>query len=324
MSSITHRMIRSCLVGVVVLVFTMSAGHVTPAAAQADVPFDLRDHPITLIASYYDAIALHDYARAYSYWNGHAPGGATYQQFVQGFADVETVRALARLPVAGGVAAGTAHAEVPVVVLTTLKDGRSQMFAGCFHAVHYNVPIGDPPVVDPNWYLNSAVLEPATSVDFVQAVNACPYSQVESYPTSAGINNQYSPADLISSYYDAIAAHDYARAYTYWQGGPPGQTLAQFAQGFAGTADVGVVVALSLHTGAAAGSAYMDAPLLITATNQGQPQLFAGCMVTRKSNVPVGDATIPDPNWYLYRATIEPVNSLDSGVQRAWSVCASP
>jgi hypothetical protein len=228
------------------------------------------------------------------------------------------------LPIAGGVAAGTVSAEVPVVVLTTLKNGGAQIFAGCFHVVHHDVPVGNPPAVDPNWYLDSAVLQPAASVDFVQAVNACPYSQVESFPSAAGINNQYSPVDLISSYYDAIAAHDYAHAYSYWPNGAPGQTLSQFAAGFAGTANIGVVVALQFYIGAAAGSAYTYVPLLITATDWGQPQLFVGCMVTRKSNVPVGNATTPDPNWYFYSANIYAVGTLDLGVQQVWGVCSAP
>jgi hypothetical protein len=324
MSRIIQVMIRVCLVGGVVLAFMMNGSHPTPAAAQTITPFDLRDHPLYLIASYYNAITLQDYARAYSYWNGHAPGSATYQQFAQGFADVQSVRALARLPIAGGVAAGTVSAEVPVVVLTTLKNGGAQIFAGCFHVVHYDVPVGNPPVTDPNWYLDSAVLQPAVSVDFVQAVNACPYSHVESFPTSAGIKNQYSPVDLISSYYDAIAAHDYARAYSYWPNGTPGQTFTQFAAGFAGTANVGVVVALQFYTGVAAGSIYTDVPLLITATDWGQPQLFVGCIVTRESNVQVGNAATPDPNWRLYSANIYAVNTLDLGVQQVWNVCSTP
>lgn len=311
--------LRAFLAGVAALAFFVSS-QPSPAAAQTIAPFDLRDHPIYLIASYYNAIALQDYARAYSYWKGHAPGGATYQQFAQGFADVQTVRALARLPVAGGVAAGTAHAEVPVVVLTTLKSGGSQIFAGCFHAVQHNVPVGDPPVIDLNWYLDSAVLQPAASVDFVQATNAC--SLAESFPTPARIDNRLSPPDLISSYYDAIAARDYVRAYQYWQGGAPGQTLAQFAQGFAGTANIGVVVALSFTVGAAAGSVYADLPLLITATDWGAPQLFVGCLIARKSNVPVGDSPVPDPNWYLYSAAIHPVNTLEAGVQQVWAACS--
>jgi hypothetical protein len=322
MDRIAQVVVRPFLVGAVALTLFVGGSRPSLATAQTTAPFDLRDHPLYLIASYYNAIALQDYARAYSYWNGHAPGGATYQQFAQGFADVLTVHALARLPVAGGVAAGTAHADVPVVVLTTLKSGGSQIFAGCFHVVHYNVPVGAPPVVDPNWYLDSAALQPAVSVDFVQATNAC--SLTGSFPTPTGLDNQLSPLDLISSYYDAIAAHDYARAYAYWPNGAPGQTLAQFAQGFAGTGNIGVVVALSFTIGAAAGSVYASSPLLITATDWGKPQLFVGCVVARKSNVPVGNSITPDPNWYLYSANTRLVSTFDIGVQQVWDICPNP
>ena len=89
---------------------------------------DMRDHPVHLVASYYNAIALGDYARAYGYWReGNVPRGATLAQFAAGFADVQTVRVLTRLPVRGGAAAGTAHVDVPVVVLTTLRSGGSQI-----------------------------------------------------------------------------------------------------------------------------------------------------------------------------------------------------
>ena len=174
-NKIIQMMIRSYLVGIIVLAFIMNGSQPAPAAAQTITAFDLRDHPVYLIASYYNAITLQDYVRAYSYWNGHVPGGATYEQFAQGFANVQSVRVLARLPIAGGVAAGTSSAEVPVVVLTTLKSGGSQIFAGCFHVVHYDVPFGNPPVVDPNWYLDSANIYPVSTLDLgVQQVwNVC-------------------------------------------------------------------------------------------------------------------------------------------------------
>ena len=312
--------IRPLLIGLLAIALLAAGTIPAPAAAQTTGAFDVRDHPIYLLASYYNAIALQDYARAASYWSSGVPAGLSYQQFVQGFADVQTVRALARLPVVMDAAAGTAHAEVPVVVLTTLKSGGSQIFAGCFHLVQYNVPVGDPGVVDPNWHLDSAVLQPATSVDFLQATNAC--SRAEVFPTSTGVHNQLSPLDLITSYYDAISATDYYRAYSYWPTGAPGQTLAQFSQGFAGTANIGVVAGLSFNIGAAAGSAYASTPLLITATSWGQPQLFVGCMVARKSNVPVGNSPVPDPNWHLYSAKIYPVSTLDAGVQQVWTICS--
>ena len=319
MTTLTKRLIRGVLIGVIALAALLS-GHPTPAAADDVSLFDLRDHPVHLIASYYNAIQLQDYARAYAYWRNQPPNGATLQQYAQGFSDVDTARALARLPVVVDVAAGTAHADVPVVVLTTLKDGGAEIFAGCFHVVKINAPVGDPPVIDPNWYIDSAEVQPATSVDFAQAAAACTF--VESFPVSWGFDDQSSPLDLISSYYDAIAVHDFSRAYNYWQTGAPGQTLAEFAQGFAETGNVGVVAALSFSMGVGAGSAYASAPLLITSTDNEVEQLFVGCMVTRKSNVPVGDSAAPDPHWYLYSANIQPVDTLANGLQQVWDACS--
>ena len=322
MNKITTRLIQSVVVVVLALAFLVSASDPLPAAAQTLYPFDVRDQPLYLIASYYNALALHDYARAYSYWEGNAPGGETYAQFVQGYTNVQTIHALARLPVVTGGAAGTIHAEVPIVVLDTLYNGTTQYFAGCFHVVFHDVPSGNPPVLDPNWHFYSAALQPATSVDFVQAASAC--SLVESFPTTSGYNQQLFAVDTLTSYYDAIAAHDYSRAYSYWQNGAPGQTLAQFAQGFAGTTEIGVVVGLDFQMDAAAGSAYTSLPVLITAKDWSQPQLFVGCFIARKVNVPVGNATVPNPNWYLYSANINAVSTLTEGVQQVWNVCTIP
>jgi hypothetical protein len=299
------------------LALIVFASSVLSSAAAGDLvaPFDQRDHPVYLIASYYNAIALRDYARAYNYWNGNAP--EPYQAFVQGFAYTQSVRALARLPLTGGVAAGTEHAEVPVVVFATLTNGAPQIFAGCFHVARTNVPVGNPPVVDPNWRIESAQMFVAATADFNLATSAC--SRAESFPTAGRVDNRQFAPDLISSYYDAIAARDYVRAYNYWQGGPPRQTYAQFVQGFMGTDNIGVVMALNFHIGAAAGSAYADNPLLITATSYGVPQVFVGCVVTRQSNVPVGNTL--DPNWHLYSANISVAASWEAGAQSVWNAC---
>ncbi|MFC1960289.1 hypothetical protein ACFLYO_06235, partial [Chloroflexota bacterium] len=317
---VIQKTVKLILMGCVILMLLVATGHPMPAAAQTVTPFDFRDHPVHVIASYYNAITLQDYGRAYGYWDDTPPGGATYQQLTQGFANVQGVRVLARLPVTVDVAAGTAHAEVPVNVLVTQKTGNAQIFAGCFHVVQHNAPVGNPPTVDPSWYLHSASLGLVATVDFAQAADAC--STVRSFPTGLGIDNQQTPLDLLSSYYDAIAARNYTRAYQYWPGGVPGKTQEQFAQGFATTDNVGVVVALPFRSGVAAGSAYTSMPLLITSTDSGQWQLYVGCITARKSNVPVGNTSTPDPNWYLSRADIRPAGTMEVGVQQVWSACS--
>ncbi len=291
----------------------------TASPAEPPAPFDSQMDPVYLIASYYNAIALGDYARAYDYWHQAPPDAPTLDDFASGFADVETVRALARLPVSEDAGAGSIRAEVPVVVTTTLAGGGSQIFAGCFRALRVNVPVGDATQPDPNWYLEAADLAPASAVDFAPAVAAC--NVAESFPTTQHIEDRLNPVGLIQAYYDAIAAGDYARAYGYWPNGAPGQTLDEFAAGFEGTSDIGVVVALNFRMGAAAGSVYAETPLLLTAVEGGETTWYVGCIVTRKSNVPVGDATEPDPNWNMYSAEFNPVDSVDAGLAQVWTAC---
>lgn len=285
-------------------------------------PFDLSADPVSLIASYYNAISLGDYARAYDYWQEAPPDAPTLDDFARGFMDVDYARALARLPITEDAGAGSVRAEVPVIVLTTLMDGGSEIYAGCFRAIRTNVPVEDATEPDPNWYLEAAELTAVSSVDFSLAVDAC--NVAESFPTARQLENRVSPAGLIQSYYDAIAAGDYARAYGYWPDGAPGQTLEEFTAGFEGTEDIGVVAALSLHVGAAAGSIYAETPLLLTAVEDGETNWYMGCVVARRSNVPVGDATEPDPNWHMYSASFSPVPSLSVGLRDVWNACANP
>jgi hypothetical protein len=294
----------------------------TAPPAEPPLPFDMQIDPVYLIASYYNAIALGDYARAYDYWHEAPPDAPTLDDFARGFSDVAAVRALARLPVSEDAGAGSVRAEVPVVVLTTLTDGGSQIFAGCFRALRTNVPVGDATEPNPNWYLETADLAPASAVDFAPAVAAC--NVAESFPTTQHIEDRLNPVGLIQAYYDAIAAGDYARAYGYWPNGAPGQTLDEFAAGFGGTSDIGAVVALDFHVGAAAGSTYAETPLLLTAAEDGETKWYVGCIVTRKSNVPEGDATEPDPNWNMYSAEFNPVDSVGAGLAGVWTACPNP
>jgi hypothetical protein len=147
-------------------------------------------------------------------------------------------------------------------------------------------------------------------------------TNLETFPLSSVFDDSAQPVNLLTSYYDAIARGDYARAYSYWEGQPRNQTLQRFTQGFARTANIQVVVGLVFQNEGAAGSIYTDIPTVITATNNGTPQFFAGCFIARKSNVLVGNATQPDPNWHFYSATIAAVNGLQAGLDDIGQGCA--
>ena len=107
------------------------------------------------------------------------------------------------------------------------------------------------------------------------------------------------PIATLASYYDAINARDYRRAYGFWDS-PPSK-YEQFARGFADTDRVRLLVEPSTHVEGAAGSVYADIRTIVVATTRGgDERLFAGCYVMRRSNV-------QDRGWQIYRGDLSPV-----------------
>lgn len=135
-------------------------------------------------------------------------------------------------------------------------------------------------------------------------------------PTAPGTGNQIappvesfedldSPVGLLASYYNAISRQEYERAYGYWE--TPPHAYAEFADGFADTAAVQVIVQPPTRYSAAAGSRYVDIPtVLIAQHHDGTQSTFAGCFVTRTANLRPPD--IPEPDvWHLYSADLAQV-----------------
>lgn|SRR5690606_14268224 len=307
-----NRISRAMVIAFVMCAVLVTSVHAFDPSQQTEIPFEDRTHPVFLIAAYYNAINLGDYARAYEYWNGNQPGGTTLAQFTQGFANTESVDGWAILPLATEGAAGSVYTEVPVLLRATLNNGDEQLFAGCFVTQRSNVPVGNATEPDPNWNLYDASLEEVDALEVDEAVAAC--TRVETFPLSSPFNDATQPVDLLISYYDAVSRGDYARAYSYWSGQPRNQTLEDFVDGFVGTDNIGVMVGLDFDVEGAAGSIYTEMPAVLTATNNQVPQYFAGCFIARKSNVPVGDATEPDPNWRFFDSEILVVADLEAGL----------
>jgi len=78
-----------------------------------------------------------------------------------------------------------------------------------------------------------------------------------------------------------------------------------------------------IYGSGAAGSIYTSIPALLAVTaSDGVRRYVGGCYTARLSNVPVGNATQPDPNWYFQNVTLNltvdqstAVNSLAEGCQ---------
>ena len=115
------------------------------------------------------------------------------------------------------------------------------------------------------------------------------------------------PRAVIDAYYRAIASRDYQRAYRMWgENGPPGQTLDEFAEGFADTASVVVTTRAPSRIEGAAGSQYAEVPATVEATTTaGRRQRFEGTYTLRRSMV---DGASPSQRrWHVEKASIREV-----------------
>ena len=122
-----------------------------------------------------------------------------------------------------------------------------------------------------------------------------------SEPDNGPRDNGNDPISTLISYYSAINARDYRRAYGFWDSPP--SSYEQFARGFADTDRVRLLVEPSPRVEGAAGSVYAQIPAIVVATTRsGNERLFAGCYVMRRSNV-------QDRGWKIYRGDISTVSS---------------
>lgn len=110
---------------------------------------------------------------------------------------------------------------------------------------------------------------------------------------------------IIRDYYTAIDAKNYRRAYQYWGEGRPadGQTFDAFRNGFSETTSVEVEIGKPGRIEPAAGSRYIEVPVVIRAElENGTKQRFEGTYTLRRS-VAAG-ATAEQRRWHLYSADV--------------------
>lgn len=115
-------------------------------------------------------------------------------------------------------------------------------------------------------------------------------------------------AEVIRRYYAFIAARDYPRAYALWSDGgrASGQTLEEFAAGFAETASVTAEVGAPGRVEGAAGSRYVVVPVVVHARlRDGTQQRFEGTYTLRRSVV--DGATAEQRSWRIHSAEVRQV-----------------
>ena len=142
---------------------------------------------------------------------------------------------------------------------------------------------------------------PADALTATAATTSTAYA--DALGLAEGYDNPASPVDLLASYYDAVNRQEYERAYGYWQ--VPPLDYATFVAGYADTASVQVIVQPPTRIEGASGSLYAAVPIfLIAQHHDGSVLSFAGCMVTRKSNL--DNST---EGWKIYQAILAQVDN---------------
>ncbi len=288
----------------ILITLVLSLFTVLPAAAQTATPvpmeFTGQTDPASLIGAYYNAIALGDYQRAYSYWEA-VPGNQTEAQFAAGFADTAFAQVLVQLPIFEDAGAGNVHASVPTLLIATRKDGTQAYYAGCFTTHKTNVPVGNATEPDPNWYLQKANLKQQSSLNLTALATACP--QPVSLTDGLVPPNQLDPLQTVTSYFTALATGGVSA--TYWEDPTNDIVFQTYGKELTHQLSLDLYVNPVIDEEGAAGSAYAMVPALVVLNTPDNSHMYlTGCYTLRKSNVPVGNATEPDPNWHLNNAAL--------------------
>jgi heat shock protein HslJ len=111
-----------------------------------DGPRDDNSDPVATLAAYYSAINARDYRRAFRFWDSPP---SSYEQFARGFADTDRVRLLVEPSTKVEGAAGSVYADIPAIVVSTVRNGTERVFAGCYVMRRSNVE-------DRGWHIYSA------------------------------------------------------------------------------------------------------------------------------------------------------------------------
>jgi heat shock protein HslJ len=116
-------------------------------------PRDENSDPVATLAAYYSAINERDYRRAFRFWDSSP---SSYEQFSGGFADTDQVRLLVDPSTRVEGAAGSVYADIPAIIVSTMRNGSERVFAGCYVMRRSNVQ-------DRGWQIYRGDVSPVSS-----------------------------------------------------------------------------------------------------------------------------------------------------------------
>ncbi|MBC8161180.1 MAG: hypothetical protein H7Z42_08165, partial [Roseiflexaceae bacterium] len=258
-----------------------------PEPRPATALFASQDSPTDVLASFYNAINRREFGRAYDYWESPP---TNFTDFAQGYANTTRVQLIVQPPTFIDAGAGNLHAAIPTFLVATQSDGSQQYFAGCYTVHKANIQTDV-------WHLAQAQITPVdagTSIPEILTQACAAYGVPPSAQTSYA--DPTTPVNLLASFYNAIDRGEYGRAYGYWENPPSSYDV--FAQGYADTANVQLLVQLPVFVNTRTSDAYASIPAVLIATmRDGSQQRFTGCYTTHKVNIQ------PDV-WHLTSATV--------------------
>ena len=271
---------------------------VAPTTSSPDhIPYlDDRSDAAAVVKSLFNAINLHQYARAYSY-SDDAPQRASFDQFETGYQDTASVQVILG-PIRSGPAAGSLYASAPVTLIAKTNSGATQTFVGCY-LLHLNQPALQAVLPFTPWGIQSETMtqvdNKANTADLMSQACAV-YGQPNPVPpapivdpndvsASRYIDNHTGPVEVLRSLFNAINQHEYVRAYSYWQSAAPNLPgLDQFTQGYSTTQVVTPTFGLVTSDAGAGQFRYIVPVALRASLTDGSQQTFVGCYVLHISN----------------------------------------
>ncbi len=294
---------------------------------------DDRSSASAVIESLFNAVNLHQYARAYAYWDD-TPQRPDFQQFQAGYQDTAAVT-LTLGAITGDIGAGQLYSSVPVTLIAVTTSDATQTFVGCY-VLHLSQPAVQGMLPFRPWGIQSAdvtqVDNNANTADLMskacivtgQPVPPQPTADPGSASADEYLDNRSGPGELMHSLYNAINRHEYVRAYSYWESTAPNlPSLDQFTQGYSTTQAVTVTLG-TVTPDAGAGQIHYRVPAtLIADQTDGTRQTFVGCYILHISNPDI-QAAPPFQPLAIQSADVKPVAN-DADTQTLMNqMCALP
>lgn len=292
-----------------------------PSDAQTpdNIVFNQPTDPASLIGSYYNAVHLRDYGRAYSYWET-PPQGRSLQQFANGFSDTASASVLVELPIVSGAAAGNLFASLPVVISAQHTDGTLHTYTGCFIVHKTNVPVGNALQPDPNWYIRSGILQEQFNTDITLLTPYC-LNQQRLVESLIPVEHP-DPITTVQTYFTALATGASGIAANLWRAT---DTFApQYSQAMYFAKDNQLFINPLIALDGTAGSTYATVPaLLVIIAPDDNYQLVTACFVTRTVTAPQGELGLIDTNYYMDGVTFLPAANAIVAIPQLQQSCST-